>query len=373
MYKVLIISSRLDFHSRAVAWALEKHGANVVFFDTTSFSGEDMEAAFNINSVCANFEIGAITDFDAIYNRRSYPAKATSEMPAPLRKFVESEHNAFCRWMLSALPHHHNGICVDPPDRVKFAENKALQLVSAHRANLMIPETIISSSPRRIRQFSLDHPRGVVYKPLTGHFWTRAGIPRYQTQTAAIRDISVLSDASISACPGIYQEMIDKVGDIRAVVIGNRVFSALITPSGRLATDEVDHRRYLFLGDFEAKEFRLPPEVEKGLLDVTRSFGLSYSAADFALDKNGRLHFLELNPAGQFGYVEQIVPSLRILDALVKLLLRRDPVETENLPALTLSDYESTSDAADFLSEAESSDSQALRPNFVVSELHGIA
>lgn len=370
MYKVLIISSRLDFHSRAVAWALKKHGANVAFFDTTSFSGEDMDAAFNINSACANFEIGEISDYDAVYNRRSYPAKATNEMPAPLRKFVEAEQNAFCRWMLSALPHHHNGICVDPPDRVKFAENKALQLVFAQRASLMIPETIISSSPSRIRRFSLDHPRGVVYKPLTGHFWTRAGIPIYQTQTAVIRDISDLSDASISACPGIYQELIDKVGDIRAIVIGNRVFSALITPSGRLVADEVDHRHSLFLGEFEAEEFRLPPEVENGLLDLTRNFGLSYSAADFALDRHGKVWFLELNPAGQFGYVEQIVPSLRILDALVKLLLRCDPVQALDLQTLTLGDYENTSDAASFLSEAESSDSQALRPNFVVSELN---
>lgn len=332
-----------------------------------------MEAAFNIKSACANLEINELTGFDAIYNRRSYPAKAPSEMPASLRKFVEAEQNAFCRWMLSALPHHHKGICVDPPDRVRFAENKALQLMSAQRIGLMIPETIISSSPRRVRRFSHDHPHGIVYKPLTGHFWTHSGTPRYQTQTAAIKHISVLTDASISACPGIYQEIIDKVGDIRSVVIGNQVFSALITPRERLTADEVDHRRWLSHGDFEAKEFRLPPEVERGLLDVTRDFGLSYSAADFALDKNGGLNFLELNPAGQFGYVEQIVPSLRILDALVKLLLQRDPVRTEDLPALMLSDYESTSDAADFFVEAESSDSQALRPNFVVSELHGIA
>lgn len=329
-----------------------------------------MDAAFNINSTCASFEICEITDFDAIYNRRSYPAKASKETPVPLRKFVESEQNAFCRWMLSALPHHHKGICVDPLDRVKFAENKALQLVSAHRAGLVIPKTIISSSPRRVRQFSFDNPRGIVHKPLTGHFWTSAGIPRYQTQTAAIRDISALTDASISACPGIYQEMIDKVGDIRSVVVGNRVFSALITPNGGLLANEVDHRHSLFLGEFEAEEFRLPPEVENGLLDLTRNFGLSYSAADFALDRHGKVWFLELNPAGQFGYVEQIVPSLRILDALVKLLLRCDPVQALDLQTLTLGDYENTSDAASFLSEAESSDSQALRPNFVVSELN---
>ncbi|EQD41035.1 hypothetical protein B1B_14702, partial [mine drainage metagenome] len=173
--------------------------------------------------------------------------------------------------------------------------------------------------------------------------------------------------------PGIYQELIDKVGDVRSVVIGNRVFSALITPRASLTADEVDHRHYLSLGDFDAKEFRLPPEVEMALLGVTRNFGLCYSAADFALDKNGELYFLELNPAGQFGYVEQIVPSMRILDALVQLLLQRGPVRSDDLPVLTLSEYESTSDAADFFVEAESSDSQALRPNFIVSELHGIA
>ncbi len=49
-------------------------------------------------------------------------------------------------------------------------------------------------------------------------------------------------------------------------------------------------------------------------------FGLRYGAFDFALDNNAQPWFLECNPAGQWGWLEELT-CLPITTALVDLLL----------------------------------------------------
>jgi hypothetical protein len=49
---------------------------------------------------------------------------------------------------------------------------------------------------------------------------------------------------------------------------------------------------------------RLPAAEERALLLLLGQMGLGYAAVDFRRKEDGALYFLDLNPAGQWGFVE---------------------------------------------------------------------
>jgi D-alanine-D-alanine ligase-like ATP-grasp enzyme len=51
------------------------------------------------------------------------------------------------------------------------------------------------------------------------------------------------------------------------------------------------------------------------------TLGLAYGAIDFRVDPGGQIYFLEVNPAGQFLYLQARV-DIPIVEALAALLAR---------------------------------------------------
>jgi glutathione synthase/RimK-type ligase-like ATP-grasp enzyme len=50
---------------------------------------------------------------------------------------------------------------------------------------------------------------------------------------------------------------------------------------------------------------QLPQELEESLLRLTRSYDLAFAAIDLIRDTAGEFWFLELNPAGQWAWIEE--------------------------------------------------------------------
>ena len=69
----------------------------------------------------------------------------------------------------------------------------------------------------------------------------------------------------------------------------------------------------------EHKKHKLPIDIELKCLELTKKLKLNYSAIDLVLDKNGKYIFLEINPNGQWAWIENILKfpiSKRIVDIL---------------------------------------------------------
>ena len=69
-----------------------------------------------------------------------------------------------------------------------------------------------------------------------------------------------------------------------------------------------------------------PPEVEHAVLAFARQSGLAYGSFDFAVDNEGRWWFLEVNPNGQWLWIEHAT-GLAIA-AAIATALRRTPETT---------------------------------------------
>jgi D-alanine-D-alanine ligase-like ATP-grasp enzyme len=64
----------------------------------------------------------------------------------------------------------------------------------------------------------------------------------------------------------------------------------------------------------------LPREVEEKILAFMRAFGLFYGAFDFIVTPDGRCVFLEINPSGQYMWLE-CAADLGITAALADALM----------------------------------------------------
>ncbi|WP_331769490.1 hypothetical protein OG948_37660 (plasmid) [Embleya sp. NBC_00888] len=96
-------------------------------------------------------------------------------------------------------------------------------------------------------------------------------------------------------------------------VVDDRVFTAAITTDGHL-----DWRTAGTACHYTP--VTAPADIEAACVEHVRDLGLTYAALDFVVDEHRR-HYLETNPAGEFGLI-QARTDLPIAQEIARLLVR---------------------------------------------------
>ncbi|HOX26024.1 MAG TPA: alpha-L-glutamate ligase [Candidatus Krumholzibacteria bacterium] len=189
------------------------------------------------------------------------------------------------------------------------AAHKPWQLAVAKEVGLAIPETLMTNDPEAARAFWRDRPGQVVYKQFLANFhaWR---------ETRILRDEEEAYAEAIRLAPVIFQEYIPAVVDLRVTAVGEELLAA--EAHSQTGEYKVDVR---FNSQIEYRAHELPPAVSARLLALMRRLGLEYGAIDLRLTPGGEYVFLEINPAGQFLYVE-MATGLPIAATLARHLAR---------------------------------------------------
>jgi glutathione synthase/RimK-type ligase-like ATP-grasp enzyme len=125
----------------------------------------------------------------------------------------------------------------------------------------------------------------------------------------------------LDLCPMTFQERIPKALELRTTVVGNQVFTASIdSQNNQKARDDWRRQGLFMIKDW--KPYELPTDVTEKLLELMKYFGLNYGALDLILTPDGRYVFLEVNPVGEFFWLECYPPHFPISQAIADLLLR---------------------------------------------------
>lgn len=200
---------------------------------------------------------------------------------------------------------------LDPLRCVRRADHKEVQLEEAGRLGLCIPRTLITNDPEEALAFYRSCGGPVITKTQTSFAIYRDAEERV-VFTSEVREEHLKELDGLAYSPMMFQERLAKQVELRATVVGDRVFTAAVD-SGTL----VDwRRRGLELIDCWTP-YQLPDEVQRGLLALARFFGLNYGAADFIVTPDGRHVFLELNAGGEWFWLQRLWP---IAEALADLL-----------------------------------------------------
>ncbi|OKJ84220.1 hypothetical protein AMK31_17705 [Streptomyces sp. TSRI0107] len=104
-----------------------------------------------------------------------------------------------------------------------------------------------------------------------------------------------------------------KVADVRAVAVGERVFSALITAPPGVVDWWAEHQR------LTCEPVACPDGMREALVRFLADVGLGFGAFDFAVTADGAWWFLECNPNGQWAWLEDAA-GLPITTAIAAML-----------------------------------------------------
>lgn len=325
MPRPLILSSlQHDIHAAAVRWALRADGIDALW------SGSLADPALAPMSLHCDSERGLRMDgaldaagIGAVWYRRprdpeQFPRAHPGDAP-----FLRGEWGRFLRNVHALADEGGARLWVNRPAAAATAENKLVQLRAAHRCGLRFPATLVSHDPAEIRRFVRAHGR-VVYKPFLTHTWQDAESGRMFSTYARIVEPAMLEDdASLLQCPGIYQAYVDKRCDLRVTAIGERFFAARLR--SQHSDGFVDWRVRQAVQGLQAEPGELSAADEGKLRALMRELGLAFGCIDLAVDGDGQAHFLEVNQAGQFLFVEHLVPQLPLLRAMSAMLAQGRP------------------------------------------------
>jgi glutathione synthase/RimK-type ligase-like ATP-grasp enzyme len=294
---VLIVSSLADVHARAVIAALAECGAQVELLDLADYPGKlTLTLAFGGGE--RRFQLrrpgeGQL-DLDMVraawWRRpRAFVLPETLRDPAH-RQLALSEASTAFHGMYESM----EALWINPPARDAAASHKPYQLAVAQSLGLEIPQTVITSDPEEARAFWRECGGDVIYKQFIA-------LPEAWSETRKLGEAETkVADETIRLAPVIFQRRVAAVADLRVTIIGDEVFAAAVDV--RDLDYDVDVRLNL---NAKHVAHALPDDIADKLRAMMRRLGLVYGAIDLRLTADGRYIFLEINPAGQFLYVEQ--------------------------------------------------------------------
>jgi glutathione synthase/RimK-type ligase-like ATP-grasp enzyme len=215
-------------------------------------------------------------------------------------EFIRRENEKLWGGILDSLT---SVIWVNHPQANIRANYKPEQLFRAKRFGLNIPHTIITDSKHNASEF-IKLNGTVIVKPISFGYIQRE-LPEHDSiiYTNVLHAPSERLLESIEHNPTLIQQFIDKIIDIRVNYINKKLFAFAIH-SQEKEDNKVDFRRNNSAG-LKYSEFELPNHIGMKLKALLDSYELQFAAVDMVLDKEGGFFFLEINPNGQWAWLEE--------------------------------------------------------------------
>jgi RimK-like ATP-grasp domain len=296
---LLIVTQRDDYHADWVILELRARGVPFLRFNTEDYpTAVDLawssagEAHLTIRG-----QRHSLAGVDAVWYRRPVPPVMPDDWSAEQAAWAAGE----AREALMGAWRTLDALWVNHPDRNRVAESKPLQLRVACELGLEVPDSLVANSEKAARTFLDEHAANIVCKPLFDGKVPSAD--EHQLFFTSRVDEDAVSLSNLGPEPYLFQELVPKVCDIRVTVIGQQAFAARIDSQTSEHTS-TDWRRGR-PGELRHTTMTLPDEVAERCVAVCRHFGLNFGAIDLALRPDGGYTFFEINPNGQWAWVEQ--------------------------------------------------------------------
>ena len=317
---ILIVTNRLDYTADYLILELMRRGARYVRFNTEDFPlsatvywelrGAEVRASLRLRQSTVPFE-----EVRSVWYRRpTAGAFGPDWVDGTAREFALSESEAALGGIWRTL----DCFWISRPDRLREAEFKLKQLQVATGIGFTIPPTIVSNDPEAVREFWQNLGGNVVFKPLRSGRLERDGTLSLIYTNPVDRRSAAHFDRTRYA-PVLLQGYVPKSREIRVTIIGTRVFAVSIDSQSqeqsrhdwrRAAVEQLPHEPCL-----------LPTDIEGRCIALVEALGLAFGAVDLVLTPAGEYVFLEINPNGQWAWLQQLCPNLPIRESLADLLI----------------------------------------------------
>ncbi|MFI5839470.1 ATP-grasp ribosomal peptide maturase [Catenuloplanes sp. NPDC051500] len=312
----MVLSHRTDTTADMVVDVLNRRGAPVFRCDTAEFPTRLQLAARPAGrswrgTLASSRREVALEEISAVYYRRPTHFELDHMMSDAERAWAADEARHGFGGVISALA------CrwVNHPADNTAAAMKPVQLAAAGAVGLAVPDTLVTNDPDAAAAFLEEHPDGVVNKALSGS----PGITGHALFTRAVT-LADITATSVSATAHLLQARVKRDYEVRLTIANGRLFAARADAipgcemplDGRAEPDAVTYT-----------PIDVPCSIEDRVHRLMDRLRLRFGAADFIVTPDGEWLFLEINPNGQWGWIQHATGQ-PIAEAIADDLTEKD-------------------------------------------------
>ncbi|MFI6817635.1 MvdC/MvdD family ATP grasp protein [Nonomuraea sp. NPDC050328] len=321
---ILILSAKGDVSVKSVVAELVKRGAEFLWWDPGDYPADSViSSRLSGGSWRHTLRVDGgeydCSRFTAIWNRHpTHPHAPESVTDGNHRRYVEKiagillhgwEHTLDSRWLPART--------MD----ILRTQNKLVNLGVAASLGFTTPETLVTNDDEDLIPFWEEAGGELIAKEVE-YVEFRVDGADHSHYTTPVTRRRLTDRHRLALSPAILQPYVRKAVELRVTVVGERVFAAEIHSQGSRAT-RYDYRHYeQTFSTYAIHE--LPAEVERRCLELTAALGLHFGCIDLIVTPEGEYVYLEINPAGQWGWIEATT-GLPIAAAVADWLIAAEP------------------------------------------------
>lgn len=293
---IVIFTARNDLHALAVYDRIMKVGSRKCVIVECDRVAQGNNISYRVGGGAKfdrvrahNGELISLSDASLIWLRR---IRANQVLDYPLDDDEGFEIvNNDCRGALSGLLQcEFNGKWFSHPEASFRASDKIYQLAVAEKCGFAVPKTLVSQSYEDISNFFDECSGRVIVK-------TVVGVNEPFLQTKRLNDPAEFSAEAYAASPAIYQEYVEGETHLRILSFGGRSLCGLIR------TTDLDWRPNL---NVDISAWKIPDREQSLINRVLDALGLTMGVIDIKVTSRGEYVWLEVNPQGQFLFLEPL-------------------------------------------------------------------
>ena len=238
------------------------------------------------------------------------------------REFYQGEWSVFLTGLFLSLQHC---FWMNPYPQNMLLEEKAFQLKVAQQLGFHVPKTFLTTSLDEAYHYFESTDKKIIYKPLSQTMWEKKEKDDtkpacYAIYTTVIDKNDLLDSKDVHATPNIFQTYVEKKIELRITCVGKAVMACEIHSQDSKISSQ-DWRRY-DIGNTRYKKHTLPQDIEQLCLKLLDTLKLTYGCIDMIVTPDDEYVFLELNPNGQYGWIEGLT-GLPITENIARMLMAR--------------------------------------------------
>lgn len=248
-----------------------------------------------------------------IWYRRPEHLKDKRFDGTPEGKFTLNEWTEAVEGFLSHVPKKR---WMNHPSANAAASHKLEQLSTACSLGFSIPDTLLTQDAASARSFYERLHRCVIVKPMSNGYVERESGTDSLIYTNRVADDDLQEFDDLSNCPTLFQQLIAKASDVRITVVDSMIHAVELHAADEDGRQRCDIRRNN-MADVEYSDITLPESITRLIRSLVKHYDLRFAAIDMVVDLAGQWHFLEVNPNGQWAWLD-IEGASRIAESFVE-------------------------------------------------------
>jgi glutathione synthase/RimK-type ligase-like ATP-grasp enzyme len=313
---IVLLTNKYDISTDYVVKVL--HSRNMEFLRLNTEDLIDGEIEITLPIFSTRIQQGckklSFSDVHAVLFRRPgkpFEFEMNSQPSTITKAYVENQWHVF----LESLCNIEGIFWINNPINNHISENKILQLKRAVALGFNIPRTCITSSKKSAELFFEECKGRIIAKALFSPLLEYSN-DDYFIYTTLVEQLDEIPVQEFQIAPTIFQEAFENKVDYRVTIIGSSCFAVKIESIDG-AQMPIDWR----LGSKKSKYLPviLPNEIVQKCINLVKDLKLVFGAIDL-IEVNHQFYFLEINPNGEWGWLQKEA-NLPIAEALVDSLM----------------------------------------------------